>query len=231
MITESEKITEIIPALIAARKAVKPAVKREDSHYGKYADLAEIIDCSNEALLANGLFLSQPTIRLDEIDFVKTQISHISGQFICSYTKIINGRPNDPQAQGSAITYARRYGYEALFNIQRADDDGEGAMPKGEEKAFANSPGSSESSASTQTATAQTANGVKKVSKSQAGLIFHKLNESGFTDDQRKEFLLNKFGVESNYELPYTAVKEILDLFDKGELVPLGAGEPDDIPF
>lgn len=223
MITESEKITEIIPALICARKAVKPAVKREDSHYGKYADLAEIIECSLEALLDNGLFLSQPTIMLEGVDFVKTQITHISGQFICSYTKIINGRPNDPQAQGSAITYARRYGFEALLNIQRADDDGERAMPKE----------GSTSTQSTQTSTAKSenANGAGKVSKSQAGLVFHKFKESGFTDAQRKEYLLNKFGVESNYDLPSTAVTEIIKLFDNGELVPAEVGQEEDIPF
>jgi len=222
MITESEKIVEIIPALILARKAVKPAVKREDSHYGKYADLAEIIGCSLEALLDNNLYLSQPTIRIDEIDFVKTQITHISGQFICSYTKIINGRPNDPQAQGSAITYARRYGYEALLNIQRADDDGKGAMPE-------EGPTSTQS-AQNSTAKAVNGSGVNKVSKSQAGLVFHKFNEAGFTEAQRKEYLLNKFGVESNYDLPYTAVTEIVGLFDKGELIPAGVAE-DDIPF
>ncbi len=104
MKTQSEKIDEIIPALILARKAVTAAKKREDSHYGKYADLAEIIECSLGSVLGNDLFLSQHPTMEDGIDFLKTQISHKSGQYLCSYTKIINGRPNDPQAHGSAIT-------------------------------------------------------------------------------------------------------------------------------
>ena len=35
--------------------------------------------------------------------------------------------PNDPQAQGSAITYARRYGLMSLLCLSAEDDDGESA--------------------------------------------------------------------------------------------------------
>ncbi len=222
MLTESEKITEIIPALICARKAVKPAVKREDSHYGKYVDLAEVIACSLDALLDNDLYLSQPTIRVDEIDFVKTQISHISGQFICSYTKIINGRPNDPQAQGSAITYARRYGYEALLNIQRADDDGEGAMPKDDAS-------SSQDTTSNPASIAKPANGVKKVSKAQVGLLGARFGKAGFSEDQRRAWLLKHYNTEHRKELPASAVNEIIKIFDAGMLSPMDL--QDDIPI
>ena len=48
-----------------------------------------------------------------------------------------------------------------------------------------------------------------------------------------KEYLRREYGVESNYSLPMTAVKEILDLYDKKELMTLEQKKAlqDDIPF
>jgi len=75
--------------------------------------------------------------------------------------------------------------------------------------------------------------GEKKVSKAQAGLIFHKFEDAGFNKLQMKEYLRITYGVESNYSLPMYAVKEILDLHDKGELLTLEQKKAlqDDIPF
>jgi hypothetical protein len=39
-------------------------------------------------------------------------------------------KPNDPQAQGSGISYARRYGLQSLINIGAEDDDGNKATEK-----------------------------------------------------------------------------------------------------
>ena len=229
MITQSEKIDEIIPALILARGKVVSAKKREASHYGKYADLAEIIECSLTSILENDLFISQHPTMEDGIDFLKTQISHKSGQFICSYTKIINGRANDPQAQGSAITYARRYGYEALLNIQRADDDGEGAMPK---DGPAEKEQSQPNSKPTENKPPPPASGGKKVTKSQAGLLWHKFSEAGFSQEDIEDYCSFHYQAKDNHSLPMSAVKVILGLFDNNELLTIAKqSETDDIPF
>lgn len=73
----------------------------------------------------------------------------------------------------------------------------------------------------------------KKVTKAQAGLIFHKFEDAGFNKLQMKEYLRVNYGVESNYSLPMFAVKEILDLADAGNLLTLEKQKAlqDDIPF
>ena len=42
-----------------------------------------------------------------------------------SRTKIVSKDPNDPQKQGSAISYAKRYGLQSIFGLPSDDDDGE----------------------------------------------------------------------------------------------------------
>jgi len=49
-------------------------------------------------------------------------------------TEIIYNKINDAQAQGSGISYARRYGLQSLINIGAEDDDGNKAVePKKKE--------------------------------------------------------------------------------------------------
>jgi hypothetical protein len=49
---------------------------------------------------------------------------HESGETIESLTEIVYSKQNDAQAQGSGITYARRYGMQSLVNVGADDDDG-----------------------------------------------------------------------------------------------------------
>ena len=50
-----------------------------------------------------------------------------SGETIESFTEIIYAKQNDAQAQGSGITYARRYGLQSLVCVGANDDDGNAA--------------------------------------------------------------------------------------------------------
>lgn len=45
-------------------------------------------------------------------------------------TEVLCAKPNDPQAYGSAITYARRYGLQSLLSIPSEDDDANSASGK-----------------------------------------------------------------------------------------------------
>jgi hypothetical protein len=51
-----------------------------------------------------------------------------SGEFISATYTLQVVRQNDPQAQGSAISYARRYAITSVLNLAISDDDGEAAM-------------------------------------------------------------------------------------------------------
>jgi hypothetical protein len=75
----------------------------------------------------------QPIVQVDGKNFVKTLLLHESGESIECLTEILFSKPNDAQAQGSGITYARRYGLQSLVNIGAEDDDGNKASEKPKE--------------------------------------------------------------------------------------------------
>ena len=59
-------------------------------------------------------------------DKLRTILLHESGQWIAGELEL-KADKSGPQAQGSAITYARRYSYSAMIGLHQEDDDGEGA--------------------------------------------------------------------------------------------------------
>ncbi len=60
--------------------------------------------------------------------------------------------------------------------------------------------------------------GGKKITKPQAGLLFHKFKDSGFSENDTKEYIKFHYNVDSLYALPMSSVKIILALFDREEL-------------
>ena len=61
---------------------------------------------------------------------VETILMHESGEWI-SNKLLLACKKQDPQAMGSAITYARRYSYQSVLGIPSEDDDGEKSMQRG----------------------------------------------------------------------------------------------------
>lgn len=123
---KSEQIKTLTTALLKAQAEMKAIVKDAENPFFKsdYATLANVIDEVKMPLNDNGIVILQPVMN----DIVETTLLHAeSGEWISSETKIITAKPNDPQAQGSAITYARRYGLMSLLALPVEDDDGEGA--------------------------------------------------------------------------------------------------------
>jgi hypothetical protein len=130
--------TKIAAAFIKAQSQMGNATKESNNPYfkSKYADLNSVREACLPALNDNGIAVLQPTIQIEGRNYVKTILLHESGETIESLTEILFAKPNDPQAQGSGITYARRYGLQSLVNIGAEDDDGNKAAekPKGNEK-------------------------------------------------------------------------------------------------
>ena len=133
---KSESIVKIASALVKAQAAMGNAVKDAKNPFFKssYADLNAVREACLPALNANGVSVLQPTVHADGKAYVETVLLHESGEFISSLTEILCAKQNDPQAHGSGISYARRYGLQSLVNLGSADDDGEGAM--GRQKQF-----------------------------------------------------------------------------------------------
>lgn len=123
------EIKNIAKAFIAAQKAMGNASKDSKNPFfkSKYADLNSVREACLPALNENGIAVLQPIIQIEGKSFVKTVLLHESGETLESLTAIIYAKQNDAQAQGSGITYARRYGLQSLVSIGADDDDGNGA--------------------------------------------------------------------------------------------------------
>jgi ERF superfamily len=126
----SNAIDKIASALVQAQQEMGNASKDSKNSFfkSKYADLNAVREASIPALNKYGISALQPTVIIDGKKFVQTMLLHTSGQFISSLTEILMAKEHDAQAQGSGISYARRYGLQSLVNIGAEDDDGEGAV-------------------------------------------------------------------------------------------------------
>ena len=135
----SEAIDQIVPALIKARAVFKAAkkdakneaFKRKDGSYSTYTTLDSAIEAVNEALLTNGIYYAQQTDVGERGIVLYTRFLHTSGQWIGSAYPV-HPVKNDPQGEGSALTYARRYALMALAGIAPEDDDGNAATKAAE---------------------------------------------------------------------------------------------------
>lgn len=128
MIT-SELIDELAAALCKAQAVMGGALKDSANPFfkSKYADLESVWSACRQALTNNGLSVVQGTDGTDVNVGVSTRLIHVSGQWIES-TVWMTPKDGSPQAVGSAITYARRYGLAAMTGIYQTDDDAESAQ-------------------------------------------------------------------------------------------------------
>jgi hypothetical protein len=133
----SQTIAKISAALVKAQSEMGNAVKGSANPFfkSKYADLNAIREVSIPVLNKHGISVLQPTCVIDGRNYVKTLLLHESGEYLSGVTEIVSSKPNDAQAHGSGVTYARRYGLQSLLNIGADDDDGNAASnPKAKEQ-------------------------------------------------------------------------------------------------
>jgi hypothetical protein len=131
----SESINELASALCNAQGQMGGAVKDSANPFFKssYADLTSVIKAIKQPFADNGLSYTQFPVSNENGVGVSTRLMHISGQWLeMEYT--LPTVKKDPQASGSAITYARRYALQSIAGIPTADDDAESAMLRGDDK-------------------------------------------------------------------------------------------------
>jgi hypothetical protein len=122
----------LFAALNEARKQFGRASKDGYNPHlkNKFASLGSMLDATYEALDAHGLTINQkPMFNESGALVLRTTITHIeSGESDCGDVPLLSdtrdGKVNPMQALGSAITYARRFGYESMTGLLRDDDDG-----------------------------------------------------------------------------------------------------------
>ena len=131
-VNKSESIKELAIALNKFQAECSGAKKNANNpHFkSKFANLEAVINCAKDALSDNGLSVSQFPVMDQGYAGVETLLMHVSGEWI-SNTLLLACKKQDPQAMGSAITYARRYSYQSVLGIPAEDDDGESSMQRG----------------------------------------------------------------------------------------------------
>lgn len=123
-------IKQISTAFVKAQSEMSNAKKGSSNPFfkSKYADLNSIREASIPVLNSHGISVLQPIVHIDGKNFVKTILLHESGESLDSHTEIVYSKSNDAQAQGSGISYARRYGLQSFLCIGADDDDGNNAV-------------------------------------------------------------------------------------------------------
>ena len=125
---KSETIGQLALALSKAQGQMKFAAKDANNPFfkSKYADLASVIEAIKVPLSENGIAFVQATDFEDSAVIVETILLHESGEWISGKLRM-QPTKNDPQGVGSAVTYAKRYGLQAIAGVPSDDDDGNAA--------------------------------------------------------------------------------------------------------
>lgn len=121
---ESDKITEVLKAKIAARKDFKTLAKSGTNPHFKssYSTLNDIWNACGEALAGNGLDVTHQITNNGNGTEIVATLFHESGEYLRSAIPLPVGTP---QQTGSAISYMRRYTIQSILNLEGDwEDDG-----------------------------------------------------------------------------------------------------------
>lgn len=118
----------VFESLLEIQKELKTVTKDKKSFKGSYATIENVWQ-SIRGIINNNHFVV--THSSDEKG-VTTIAMHISGEKLQSFMPWSGN--TDSQEQGKEMTYARRYGINAIFNVIVADEDTDAAKPMGNYK-------------------------------------------------------------------------------------------------
>ena len=112
-----QKFHEITPLVKASKE--NPYFK------SKYADYNVVVSETREDLKKCGLMVKQSLTHIGEKTAVRTRLIHIESGEEIDEVSPVESAPNNPQAQGSGVTYMKRYAYIAMLDLLvDTDDDG-----------------------------------------------------------------------------------------------------------
>ena len=125
----SESIAALADALSKAQAEMTGAKKSAKNPFFKssYSDLASVMEAISSPFSEHGLSFVQSPGFVDGMVSVTTRIMHSSGEWIEGVC-ILPPTKADAQGYGSAITYAKRYGLQAMAGVPSIDDDGNDAV-------------------------------------------------------------------------------------------------------
>ena len=183
----SESLKSIAGAIRKAQGAIEGALKEAANPFFKknYADLESCWDAIKKPLQDNGLAIVQTMGFIPGAGTTLiTTLIHESGEYITGEQPVC-AKADDPQALGSAVTYARRYGLSAIIGLVQIDDDGESAK------------GRSEGSGSS-----KSANKANVISVAQRNRLFAIAGNVKIPDEEVKK-ILSAHGFESSKDITW----------------------------
>jgi hypothetical protein len=130
MTRQSNDVNHLAAALVAFQAEMGTVPKESVNPFFKstYADLAACVKAATPLATTHGIAVTQHI----GMGYLTTRLWHASGQWIEEDAELAPIKDHDPQAQGSAITYMRRYAYcAALGIVADKDDDGNAASKPG----------------------------------------------------------------------------------------------------
>ena len=123
---KSETIIELSKAFAKMQMELEQPLKNANNPFfkSKYVPLENVVDSITRASSKHGLSFTQfPSSDENGNVTVGTMVMHESGEWIEYDPICLKPVKNDPQAVGSAITYAKRYALSAIFGITSDNDD------------------------------------------------------------------------------------------------------------
>ncbi len=126
---KSETIANISAALSKFQSEITDIKKEAEGYSHRYATLAGVLDVTRPLCYKNGLAVTQLTVsdpNVADMVGVETVLTHSSGEWLSStmWMPIIpaNKGMSMAQAQGSAVTFLRRYAITAILGVTQIDD-------------------------------------------------------------------------------------------------------------
>jgi hypothetical protein len=136
----SPTITKLAKALIKVQQLLQPALKDCTNPFTKsrYASLNSIMESCREALIQNGIWLTQLPVPVESgcLGLV-TKLTHAESGEWQSSLAVVPLPKADPQGVGISMTYMRRYALSAMLGIV-TEEDTDGEMPKNKPSAQQN---------------------------------------------------------------------------------------------
>lgn len=216
----SESVTKLATALVAIQplfptvpktKIGKIPLKSGGSYSYTYADFADVMDAVKPILNGAGIAVLQ----LPNGNAIETVLLHESGEWISGTLELVDC--TDPQKQGSAITYGRRYSLSAVLGIVTEDDDDGAAATHSAPAASQQQLQASERPSEGPTAYAgarqtQSVPAGEKIDKKRNGVIWYFFNKDGKAADA---YVATRFNVKRTQDLTIEQFTEMM-----GELNP-----------
>lgn len=124
---------EIAKALVALQADMETVDKSATNPFfkSKYTPLPQVMEALQPLLKRNKLAILLPLTNIDGVSAIQTVLIHDSGEVMKFDPFPLILAKQDPQGQGSAVTYARRYALQSVTGmVSDEDDDGNKASNK-----------------------------------------------------------------------------------------------------